>query len=270
MLAVLGVIAYAGYDYFVFKTLVVNYMPRAALEELYSQHLGVQHRRSFSRDFDRMVISVVTERLAEIADDAHTYLYAPGEFSEVMATDREIASAAEIRPLCDDTVYLYLPNISPRTREFVQTNREYLAAYENLVLDLRGNYGGWMPAFHAIADLFVPQGAVVSREYANLPLLTRAITSRTPAYFSFEKITVLQDQNTASAAESLILALSAHVPGVVTVGETTFGKGTGQVTIPLTGRYALRATVFQVKSPTGQNIHQMGIPPDIKLYSPKK
>jgi C-terminal processing protease CtpA/Prc len=61
------------------------------------------------------------------------------------------------------------------------------------------------------------------------------------------------------------MALSEHLPEVTTIGQTTFGKGTGQVTIPLTGGYAVRATVLRTYGPQGQCIHNVGIPPDIEF-----
>jgi len=250
---------YMTYDYRIFKILIANnYMPKETLEELYSRH--IETPRGFYRDFDRVVISVMTAEL----NDSFTYLYAPHEFSEARETDREIAKESTAYALNDDTVYLYLPNISRTSRKFVYEHREYLSSYENIVLDLRGNYGGWIPDFHKIANLFLPSGAVLNHQITRHAFLTRVITSNSNAYFNFKKIIILQDKNTASAAESLLMALRENLPNVTTIGQTTFGKGTGQITIPLTGSYAVRATVLQVPGPSRQNIHYIGIAPDIR------
>ena len=177
--------------------------------------------------------------------------------------DRAVARRVSITPLTDDTVKLYIPNISSYTRTFVFDHREELARFPNLVLDLRGNYGGWLADFHRIADLFVPRGAVLAMEETRMPFFTRTITSRNDSFFEFENIIILQNRQTASAAEGLIMALKHHVPNVVSVGETTFGKGIGQVTIPLTAGYAVRATVLLVLGPEGESIHMTGIDPHI-------
>ncbi|MCL2197399.1 MAG: S41 family peptidase [Defluviitaleaceae bacterium] len=267
MLGIMGFTVYANFDYWVFKTLIANnYVFTSALDELYSRHILEENRRNgFRRDFDRVVISIVTAELSEINNDRHTYLYAPQEIQHVRQTDRAVARTANIEKINDETVYLFIPNISRITREFVQRHSSYLAQYDNLVLDLRGNYGGWLADFHRIADLFVPSGAVLSHEETRLALFTRTITSSGDAYFDFDNVVILQNRRTASAAEGLIMALSEHVPNVTTVGQTTFGKGTGQVTVPLTGGYAVRATVLRVLGPQGQCIHNVGVEPDIEM-----
>ncbi|MCL1862190.1 MAG: S41 family peptidase [Defluviitaleaceae bacterium] len=267
MLGIMGFTVYANFDYWVFKTLIANnYVFTGALDELYSRHILEENRRGgFRRDFDRVVISIVTAELSEIYNDRYTYLYAPQEIQEVRQTDRAVARTANIEKLNDETVYLFIPNISRITREFVQSNSIYLAQYDNLVLDLRGNYGGWLADFHRIADLFVPNGAVLSHEETRFPMFTRTIVSGGDAVFDFNNVVILQNRRTASAAEGLIMALSEHVPNVITLGQTTFGKGTGQVTIPLTGGYAVRATVLRVLGPQGQCIHNVGVAPDIVI-----
>ena len=266
LLAMIPLTVYMHYDYRVFRLMIAgNYFCTDALEELYSRHIPDEHRRNFRRDFDRMVISVVTAELRGISEDRHTYLYFPQEFSEAVAHDRAVARTAYTRVLDDNTVYLYIPNITLATRDFVEENRYYLAGYANLVLDLRGNGGGWMPAAHSIANLFLPDGAVISQTQARLNLLSRTITAEDVPFFDFDKIVILQDRRTASAAETLIMAIAAYVPNVTTIGQTTFGKGTAQVTIPLTGGYALRATIMQVLGPDGQSIHNVGVAPDVYL-----
>jgi hypothetical protein len=266
MLAVFGFTVYRNYDYWVFRLLIArNYVFTEALDELYGQHIREENRRSFNRDFDRVVISVVTAQLSQINNDRHTYLYSPQEITHSREAGRAAGRRRMIETLDDYTVLLFLPNISRETRTFVQNNREYLAQYPNLVLDLRGNYGGWLADFHRIADLFVPRGAVLSHEVTRLQLFTRTITSSGNPFFEFENIIILQNRRTASAAEGLIMALVEHVPEVTTIGQTTFGKGTGQVTIPLTQGYAVRATVLQVLGPQEQCIHNIGIEPQIAL-----
>ena len=192
------------------------------------------------------------------------YGYAQQEARAVREAEAAAARTSVVRQLTCDTVYMRIPNISRTTRQFVYDKRDYISQYCNLVLDLRGNYGGWLSDFHRIACLFVPRGAVIAREEMRLPIFTRYITSDRDVFFVFENIIILQDRRTASAAEGLILALQEHVRGVVTLGDTTFGKGIGQVTVPITGGYAVRATVLNMLGPQGQSVHMVGIEPDVK------
>ncbi|MCL1878927.1 MAG: S41 family peptidase [Defluviitaleaceae bacterium] len=264
LLALFAVTVYVNYDYWIFKILIANnYYCTNTLDEFYSMHISEENRRSFFRDFDRVVISSVTHQLTEINNDRYTYLYAPQELSASIDANRAAARRAEVFALDDETVYMFLPNISIATQRFVREHRDYLAGYPTLILDLRGNWGGFIPSFHAIANMFVPHGEVLCRQEARL--FTHVTTSRGDAFFDFERVIILQNRRTASAAESLILAITTHVPEAITVGETTFGKGIGQVTIPLTGGYALRATTLRVLGPDGQSINRTGIAPDIEF-----
>ena len=259
-IALLGFTVYSNYDYWVFKQLIANnYILTDVLEDVYAAHIREENRQSFRRDFDRVVISVFTSYL----NDRYTYLYSPQEHVAVREREAAIGRTASVTSLSEDTVKLFVPNLSRVARDFVLDNREELSRYPNLVLDLRGNSGGWLVDFHHIAELFVPRGAVLSIEETRISLFSRTITSSANPYFDFENIIILQNRRTASAAEALILALQYHLPGVTTIGENTFGKGIGQVTIPLRGGYALRATTLLINGPDGSNIHITGIEPDI-------
>jgi C-terminal processing protease CtpA/Prc len=160
-------------------------------------------------------------------------------------------------------VYLYLPNISKDVRKYVREHKEELAGYPNLVMDLRGNYGGWLSDFRRIASLFVERGSLLGYERVRLPFWNETKKSRGSKFFEYDQIVVLHDAFTASAAESLMMALTGQVPNVTLLGENTFGKGIGQVTIPLTGGYAIRATVLLVEGPDGESAHITGITPHI-------
>lgn len=262
LFALLAVSVYVNFDYWAFKILIANnYYCTDTLDEFYAMHIREENRRSFLRDFDRVVISSVTQQLTAINNDRYTYLYAPQELTASVEANRAAAQRAEFFALDDETVYLFIPNISIATQRFIRDNREYLAQYPTLILDLRGNWGGFIPAFHGIANMFVPRGEPLCRQEARI--FSHTTASRGDPFFDFDQIIILQNRRTASAAESLILAITAHVPNTTTVGETTFGKGIGQVTIPLTGGYAVRATTLRVLGPDGQSINHVGIPPDI-------
>ena len=258
---------YATYDYWAFRMLIAHhYIFEEDLDTLYTQALGYGNVRGHFRDFDRMVMAVVTERIREINQDRFTYLYSPLQRREALAREREDARTIYFEPLTDDAVRLFIPNFTGYTRQFVHRNRSELAEFPYLILDLRGNYGGWLSDFHRIADLFVERGASISYERTRWGVFTNHIRGRRGPYFDFEHIIILQDHLTASAAEGLILALKENLPNVTTIGTGTFGKAVGQVTVPLTGGAAVRASVLLVEGPQGQSIHNVGIAPDIEYY----
>ncbi|MBS1199944.1 MAG: carboxyl-terminal processing protease [Proteobacteria bacterium] len=131
------------------------------------------------------------------------------------------------------------------------------------VLDLRGNPGGVLEAGVEVADLFLDRGLIVSA------------TGRTKdARFSMEAtpgdvlrgapIVVLVDGGSASASE--IVAGALHDNGRATlVGRTTFGKGSVQTVLPLSGGRAIKLTTSRYYTPSGTSIHEQGIEPDVVL-----
>ena len=202
--------------------------------------------------------------LRATAQDRYTLLQTPERRAAIRERDQVEIARSQVYALDDYTVYLTFANFSRATRNFVLDNKDYMAQYQNLVLDLRYNGGGWLADMHRIACLFAPDGVILSIEEAQWRIFTRTATSDGDAFFNFDNIIILQNRRTASAAEGLIMAIQAHAQNVITIGETTFGKGTGQVAIPLTGGYAIQATVLNVMGPDRRSINNIGIPADIE------
>ena len=192
------------------------------------------------------------------------YRQRPGEFEQLRLAATEDANRAEKRPVSDDTVYLYLPNISPDVRRFVAGIRGELMRFERLILDLRGNYGGQLAEAYRIAEMFLEDGDIIGHERGRFPFLNREIVARGGRAFEFESIIIIQNAGTASAAESLILALIANLDNVTLVGETTFGKGTAQIVLPLRDGYSIIARVLTLSGPTGESIDTAGITPNVE------
>ena len=83
------------------------------------------------------------------------------------------------------------------------------------------------------------------------------------------KIVVLQNENTASAAEVLIGALKDNLgKQITTIGQTSYGKGTEQVTVPFSDGTSFKYTVARWFTPKGTSINNKGFKPDIKVDLP--
>lgn len=131
-----------------------------------------------------------------------------------------------------------------------------------LLLDLRGNPGGYLDAAVAIASYFIPAGEVIVSESTESGV---GAVHRSKGYAQFNKplsMVVLVDQGSASASEILAGALQEH--GIATlVGEQTFGKGSVQELIPITSDTSLKLTVAQWLTPNGVSISDGGLTPDV-------
>ncbi|MDR1538112.1 MAG: S41 family peptidase [Clostridiales bacterium] len=263
LLSLAGLI-YANYDYMVFKLLIAdNYIFTDALDEWYEQSLGEGNFKGYHQDFDRAVIAAVTEKISSINKDRYTYLYTPAQYRLSRDVEKVDAAASKFEILSEKTIMVSLTNISSGTKDFFLSCMDQNKGYENLILDLRGNYGGLLADFYKISEQFTKRGAILGYEKTRIPFLTHAVKSKGKEELEYRKILILQDENTASAAEGLILSLKGNLDNVTAIGEKTFGKGIGQVTLPLTGGYAVKATVLLVSGPQDNTIHGIGIEPDV-------
>jgi carboxyl-terminal processing protease len=142
--------------------------------------------------------------------------------------------------------------------------REFmLSKSDKLILDLRGNPGGYLNAAVDMASFFLPQGKVVVREDYGGEKGESTIKSKGYNIFTDKlKFVILVDGGSASASE--ILAGALHEYGKATlIGEKTFGKGSVQEVIPITSDTSLKVTVARWLTPNGVSISDNGIMPDI-------
>lgn len=136
-----------------------------------------------------------------------------------------------------------------------------------LIIDLRGNPGGYLDSAVAIASNFLPEGAVIVRENYGTNRPEDIIKSYGFDIFksrAFPRIVILIDGGSASASEILAGAMSEQ--GVATiVGTKSFGKGSVQELIDITPDTALKVTVARWLTPKGNTISEVGIQPDVEI-----
>jgi carboxyl-terminal processing protease len=133
-----------------------------------------------------------------------------------------------------------------------------------MILDLRGNPGGYLEAAVDIASYFLPVGdTVVSEDFKGK---APANVHRSAGYnvFANKKLSmaVLIDQGSASASEILAGALQQHNVAKL-VGTRSFGKGSVQQLMDLGGGAQLKITIARWLTPNGSSISDGGLTPDI-------
>jgi len=140
-----------------------------------------------------------------------------------------------------------------------------LSGDHKLVLDLRGNPGGYLDAAWDMASWFLPAGKVVVTEDFGKPGMQQPFRSKGyNAFSSALRMVVLVDSGSASAAEILAGALKEQ--GIATlVGDKTFGKGSVQELVPVTSDTSLKVTVAAWLTPSGHNLSHDGLDPDYKV-----
>lgn len=188
------------------------------------------------------------------------------EFLEIAVVRDTIMIPTSKTEIKDDTFVITLYSFNALSeaemqsalREFVRSNKH------NLILDLRGNPGGYLQSAVAIASYFLPLGKTVVRESFGDDTKEEIYRSsgRELGAFAPKKFVVLVDGGSASASEILAGALKEH--GVATIiGAQTFGKGSVQELVNLDDGSSLKVTIARWLTPNGTSISQGGLTPDI-------
>ena len=132
---------------------------------------------------------------------------------------------------------------------------------KGMILDLRANPGGSLNSVVEMARMLLPEGMIVYTEDKNGKRVEYTCDGKkqldTP-------LVVLVDMNSASASEIMAGAIKDHGIGTL-VGTTTFGKGIVQQIIPFRDGSAVKITISAYYTPNGNNIHGVGIEPDVEV-----
>lgn len=132
---------------------------------------------------------------------------------------------------------------------------------KGLILDLRGNPGGFLNEAILTAGLFLPEGKVVLTERLKDGTARTFETSGAPVAPGIDMV-VLVDGGSASASEIVAGALQDYDRAVL-IGEKTFGKGSVQLLHELSNGAELRVTIARFFTPDDRAIHGEGLEPDI-------
>jgi carboxyl-terminal processing protease len=162
-------------------------------------------------------------------------------------------------------------NYRSTTRDVAKLLRELKSeSVDGLVLDLRGDGGGYLPEATALTGLFINHGPVVQLRDTTGRLEVLDDPETAPAYDG--PLAVLVDRMSASASEIFAGAIQDYHRGLI-IGQTTFGKGTVQNLVPL-DRWTkepvngqLTVTIGKFYRVTGESTQHRGVEPDIPLAS---
>ena len=150
------------------------------------------------------------------------------------------------------------PGLEAAIKERKEDIGEDLIGY---VLDLRNNPGGLLDQAIEVSDAFLDQGEIVSTRGRD-PDDAQRYNARPGDLAEGLPVVVLINGGSASASEIVAGALQDHRRAIV-LGTTSFGKGSVQTIIPLSGSGAMRLTTARYYTPSGRSIQGTGIDPDI-------
>ena len=207
---------------------------------------------------------IVARVKGEEGTTVHLTIYREGEtdYLEIGVERRKIESPTVNYEMYDNGIgYIQITEFDDVTTDQFT---EALAVIKGskakgLILDLRGNPGGSLPVVVDIARMILPKGLIV---YTEDKYGERDEYTCDGEHELDIPLVVLVNGNSASASEILAGAIKDYGKGTL-IGTTTFGKGIVQRVMPLSDGTALKLTISAYYTPNGNNIHGVGIEPDI-------
>lgn len=167
-----------------------------------------------------------------------------------------------------DIGYIRITSFNEQTdvglkRAVEKINEELGDKVQGYVLDLRNNPGGLLDQAVAVSDAFLERGEIVSTRSRN-PEDTQRFNARSGDLIEGMPLVILINGGSASASEIVAGALQDHRRGVV-LGTKSFGKGSVQTIMPVSGNGAMRLTTARYYTPSGRSIQAKGVDPDIEV-----
>lgn len=192
-----------------------------------------------------------------------------GEEIEVPVPVEELGEEA-VETVEQDFFVLQLFNFSESSvRAFRKGLEEFAESGTNkLIVDLRGNPGGFLESAVDITSYFLPKDTLVVQEIFGAAGQERIHVSKGHELLSGQleslELVILINRGSASASEILAGALQEYDVATV-IGEKSFGKGSVQELIDITGDVSLKVTVARWYTPDGVSISEGGLIPDIEV-----
>lgn len=157
----------------------------------------------------------------------------------------------------DKTGYIKIDRFIQTTHEEFMTAMDKLRdqGMKRMVLDLRGNPGGYLHQAIAISEEFFPQGTKIVSTKSRHTRFTSSYRSRRDGKFKDKPVIVLVNEGSASASEIVSGAIQDHDRGLI-VGQRTFGKGLVQQQYDLVDSSKIRVTISKYYTPSGRLIQK--------------
>jgi len=191
----------------------------------------------------------------------------------ILRDDKVLDIKTERRKIVADSVYVTEDNDVANvriTRFDENTDQEFIDKMKNIdvaqkkgvIIDVRGNPGGYFDSAVRLADKFLADGIIVTE--SNDKQINEQYKAKAGDEYESVKLVVLIDRASASAAEILAGAVKDNHRGQV-VGEESYGKGSVQVVEKLSDGSALKLTIAEWLTPSGVNLRKQGIKPDVAV-----
>lgn len=207
------------------------------------------------------VDEVVQKIRGEIGTTVKIAVDRDSEMQEVSITREEIISPDVETEVVDGIGVITVSRFDRETARKVRAAADTFVRQDvsGVVLDLRGNGGGYLEAGIDVASVWLDSKVVVSERRGDKVIDERKSAKR-PVLHDVPTV-VLINAGSASASEIVAGALHDHGKAQL-VGEKTYGKGSVQELVSLSDGAELKVTIAKWYTPNGKNITKQGIEPD--------
>lgn len=218
--------------------------------------------KNYTGDEMKEAIKVIK---GEKGSTVHLTIYRPStkKTLEMDVERAEIKIETVISHKIENLGYIGIIQFNDHTDEEFKTHLDELKKQNvnGLIIDLRGNPGGTVSSVVKIADMLLPEGTIVSAKDKNHKIVFEYKSDKD----QYDKpIVVLINEGSASASEILSGAIKDFNRGKL-VGVKSFGKGIVQTVFPFQDGTGVKLTTSEYFTPSGENIHNIGIKPDIEV-----
>jgi carboxyl-terminal processing protease len=219
-----------------------------------------------SDDLDYLVTLIRGEEGTDVT--LKVYRASDYKYHDVTITRKKIENKTVSYFMIDDEIgYVRVSQFVSNTKDLFREAVEDLESQgmKAMMIDLRSNPGGMLNVVVDMCDFLLPAGKIVYQEDKNGNVLSTYESTDEEQYTN--PMVVLTNGESASASEIMTAALKEY--GLATiVGENTFGKGIVQTVIPLSDGSAVKLTTAKYFTPNGNDIHGIGVAPDIEVSLP--
>ena len=211
----------------------------------------------------KTVDQVTSEIRGEAGTSVKVKMLRDKEFKEFTVTREKINNPSVELNISGDIAILKVSRFDnesgPLARKYAREIKD--KGISKMILDLRGNGGGYVAAARDIASLWLEKDSLVVIERSGGQVKEEIRAGSDNSLKGIETI-VLSDGGSASASEIVIGALKDNKAAKI-LGEQSFGKGSVQQPIDINNGSLLKVTVARWHTPSGANITDEGIKPDV-------